>query len=174
MLAWKIFIFLLHGWFISYVTFWYTVLMPLFVLVSLLTCPKPVWWHILCMTFIFLLRNLMGTSFCLQCSEISWCYWENESASIYCAGHLVDSFSLEINVLEFWKISWNICLISSHVHIAYFLFLKRLLFSHQASQRNPPVSYFYFLCLLLYSWGFAYFYLLNSSTEIFIFLAMGR
>lgn len=132
--------------------------MPLFVLMSLLRCPKPFWWHILCMTFIFPLRNLLGISFCLHCSEISWCYLERGSVFIYCTGHSVDSFSLKINVLEFWKISWNMCLFPL-TYCLCLLFLKRLLFSHQASQNNPPVSYFYFLCLLLYSWGFAYLYL---------------
>lgn len=143
--------------------------MLLFVLVSLLRCLKPFWWHILWMTFIFPLRNLMGSSFCLQCSEISWCYLERGSVFIYCTGHSVDSFSLEINVFEFGTISWNICLFPL-TYCLCFLFLKRLLSSHQASQNNPPVSYFYFLCLLLYSWGFAYFYIPTHPLRFSFFL----
>lgn len=143
--------------------------MPLFVLVSLLRCPKPVWWHIPCMTFIFPPRNLMGTSFCLQYSEISWCYVERGTVFIYCTGHSVDSFGLEINTLEFWKISWNICFISSYV-LPLFSLSKNIIiqpsdFPEQSSSflLSFPLSFalLFGICILLSS---------NSSIEIFIFL----
>lgn len=154
----SIFIFISCAWLII---FFNILLQCLFVLVSLLRCPKLFWLQILCMwhSFFFweiLWELLFGSSILKFHHYVIW----RESVFIYCARHSVDSCDLEIHILEFWEIFLKYLLISFHgflFSLSRMLIIQPLGFLEQSA--NFLISFLLKIYRILSS---------NLFTEIFI------